>query len=100
MRVASLAIAAVTALAACATLPDEGQAPASGTPSDTCRSEPGQRFVGQRASAEAGAAILAATRARELRWIPPSVMVTMEYKFGRVTVSYDENYQILRVSCG
>jgi hypothetical protein len=67
---------------------------------DTCRAEPGQRFVGERPTSETGAAILAATRSREIRWIPPDVIVTMEYKFGRVSVGYDENYRILRVSCG
>jgi hypothetical protein len=103
MRAAGLTIAAVPvlalALAACAALPADGPAPA-GPASDTCRSDPGQRFVGQRATAESGAAILSATRSREIRWIPPGVIVTMEYKFGRVTVSYDEEYRILRVSCG
>ena len=84
------------ALSACATTGREE--PPQG-PGDTCRAEPGQRFVGQRASSESGAAIMAATGAARLRWVPPRTAVTMEYAFGRVTVSYDDNYAITAVSC-
>jgi len=83
-------------LAACATVPaDGGERPAG----DTCRAEPGQRFVGQRATADSGTAITAATRSTRLRWVPPRTAVTMEYAFGRVTVSYDDDYRITAVSC-
>lgn len=82
------------ALTACTTLPDNTAAPA-----DTCKQEAGQRFVGQRASAETGAAIMEATDATRLRWVPPGTAVTMEYAFGRVTVSYDDDYRITAVGC-
>ena len=97
MRNTMAAIAASTlALAACATIPaDGGEHPAG----DTCRAEAGQRFIGQRASADTGTAIMAATHATRLRWVPPRTAVTMEYAFGRVTVSYDDNYAITAVSC-
>lgn len=88
------------ALAACATVPDEGARPPARTPDDTCRAEPGQRFIGQRASSEVGAAIMEATDSTRLRWVPPRTAVTMEYAYGRVTVSYDDDYRITRVSCG
>ena len=91
----SLVIAAgALALAGCTTLEDNTAAPR-----DTCEAEPGQRFLGQRASGETGAAIMAATGATRIRWVPPRTAVTMEYAFGRVTVSYDDNYAITAVSC-
>lgn len=90
-----LAFAAGTfALTACTTVQDNGAAPA-----DTCEAEPGQRFIGQRASAETGAEIIEGTDSREIRWVPPNTAVTMEYKFGRVTVSYDQDYRITAVTC-
>ena len=87
------------ALAACTTVPAESEAPAR-EPADTCQAAPGQRFIGQRASAETGGAIMAATRSTRLRWVPPRTVVTMEYAFGRVTVAYDEDSRITTVSCG
>jgi len=97
MRRTLLTIAAsILALAACSTVPADGEASPAG---DSCRAEPGQRFVGQRASADTGTAIMAATHATRLRWVPPRTAVTMEYAFGRVTVSYDDNYAITAVSC-
>lgn len=94
---AVLLLAAPLALAACATTaPDGGPARPAG---DTCRAEPGQAFIGQRASVESGAAIMAATRSTRLRWVPPGTMVTMEYAYGRVTVGYDSGYRITSVGC-
>lgn len=97
MRLAVLSTAPLT-LAACATVPTGGETPA--TVADTCKADDGQRFVGQRASAETGAAILAATRSTRLRWVPPRMAVTADYGFGRVTVAYDDAMAITRVSCG
>jgi hypothetical protein len=91
------AVAAALALAACATVPADGEDRPAG---DTCRAEPGQNFIGQRASAETGAVILRATRSTRLRWVPPDTAVTTEYGFGRVTVSYDDAMILTRVSCG
>jgi hypothetical protein len=91
-----LTAAGACALAACATAPTGDDRP----PEDTCRAEPGQAFIGQRASAETGAAILVATRSRIIRWVPPRTAVTMDYGFGRVTVSYDDAFRITGVSCG
>jgi len=90
------ALAGALLVAGCSTLPGGGVA----RPKDSCRAEPGQRFLGERASAESGAAIMAATRSTSLRWIPPDTIVTTEYAFGRVTVSYDGDYRIMQVTCG
>jgi hypothetical protein len=70
-----------------------------GQVADTCRADPGQAFIGQRASAESGTAIMAATRSTRLRWVPPRTAVTMEYALGRVTVGYDDDYRITSVGC-
>lgn len=95
MKIPLAAALSVLALAACTTATD-----VSVTPRDTCRRDAGQQFVGQRASSETGAAILEATDTRTLRWVAPGMMVTADYGFGRVTVSYDEAMVITRVSCG
>jgi hypothetical protein len=94
-RLAGLAALALTATG-CASVPANGP---ERPPGDTCRQADGQRFVGQRASAETASAILAATGATRLRWVPPRTAVTMEYAYGRATVSYDDNYAITTVSC-
>ena len=90
------AAAGVLALTACATTEAGGE---ERPPADTCRTEPGQRFIGQRATADTGAAILDATNSTRIRWVPPETAVTMEYAFGRVTVSYDRDYRITAVTC-
>ena len=95
-----LIAAAALALSACTTIPANGEEPPVREVPDTCKAEPAQRYLGQRATAETGAAIVAATDSRELRWLPPGAIVTMEYKIGRVNVSYDESYRITRVTCG
>lgn len=97
---AALAAAAVLPLAACVTVSTEREDPPIRQVVDTCKAEGGQRFIGQRPSAEVGAAILAATGATELRWLAPGTITTMEYKYGRVSVGYDAGYTITRVSCG
>jgi hypothetical protein len=95
-RLAVLAAVSLTA-AGCTGVPTPNP---GRPPGDTCRADAGQRFVGQRATAEVGAAILAATGSITLRWVPPRTAVTMEYGLGRVTVSYDDNRAITAVSCG
>jgi hypothetical protein len=96
MRAFLTLVTSATVLAACTTVAAE---PSAREPADTCRREPGQRFLGQRATAELGAAIMRATDSTRIRWVPPRSAVTMEYAFGRVTVSYDDDYRITAVSC-
>lgn len=57
-------------------------------------------FVGQKATAEVGTQMLAATGARALRWVPPRTAITMDYREDRLTVSYDDDMLITRASCG
>ncbi len=93
-------VAALGALAGCAaTTPPPGDPPVSGEPEGSCRAEPGQRFVGMKATAEVGAQMLAATGAKTLRWVPPRSAVTMDFNPSRLTVSYDDNSMITTVAC-
>ncbi|MFM5948992.1 MAG: I78 family peptidase inhibitor, partial [Novosphingobium sp.] len=73
---------------------------APSTPADTCQSAPAQAWIGRTASATTGRELLSATRTRELRWVAPGMIVTADYKFGRLTVSYDETMRIIAVNCG
>lgn len=66
----------------------------------TCTADPGQSFVGQKATAETGARLLNLTGAGQLRWVPPRTAVTMDFRADRLTVSYDDEMVITRVSCG
>jgi hypothetical protein len=83
--------AAAAALGGCATTTQQN---------NFCNADPGQLFVGQKADAAAGLAIRQATGADELRWGPPRTAMTMDFREGRVTVSYDDAMTITRVACG
>ena len=65
-----------------------------------CNADGVQGMIGQKATAESGAELLAKTGARTLRWVPPRTAVTMDFRSDRLTVSYDDDMVIERVSCG
>lgn len=86
-------------LTACSTVPPAP--PVHGeTPGYICEATNAQRFVGQPATAEAGAAILRETRSASLRWVSPGMMVTMEFSPSRVTVRIDPEHKISAINCG
>ena len=90
-----LAIAPV-ALAACTTVPAEAPEPAGAT----CKAEGLERYVGQAATAETGAAILSQSRARVLRFIAHGSAVTMDYSEHRVNIKLTPDNRIEAVTCG
>ncbi|WP_336981102.1 I78 family peptidase inhibitor [Altererythrobacter fulvus] len=92
------AFAGAFALGACTTTGAEEPAPQPRAEGE-CKAEAGQAFVGQKATAETGAALIKATGARTLRWVPPRTAVTMDFRADRLTVSYDDDMVIERVSC-
>ena len=93
-------LAALALLAGCAaTVPPTEQVPPTQDIQGACRREPGQRFVGQKASDETGREMLAETGATILRWVPPRTAITMDFSPNRLTVSYDDDYVITMVSC-
>ena len=101
MDIRWIAIAAALPLAACSS----GEAPVESTPPPpeaemTCQADAVQSYVGQTATPALGGAILKASGARTLRWGPPRSAMTMDFRPGRVTVSYDDAMTITRVACG
>ncbi len=92
MRVFLIALPAL-ALSACVSAQQPG-------PTDTCRIEAARDYIGRTATVSLGEELLRVTKTRELRWVPPGTMVTMDYRVGRLTVSYDQTMRINRISCG
>jgi hypothetical protein len=103
-RLAAGAIAAA-ALAACATqapppAADPAPIPEHGTTSGhTCDGTRIQQFVGQQRSPALEQQMLEASGAATVRWVPPGMAVTMEFRADRLTVFLDANSRIERLSC-
>ena len=83
------------ALAACAV---RGEVPLSA--GGKCSAEGLERYAGQAATAENGAAILRESGARTLRWIPHGSAVTMDFSEHRVNAKLDPQSRIEAVTCG
>ncbi len=69
-------------------------------PAGKCNAAPAQYHIGHDATQEMGAAILAESGAKTLRWGPPNSAWTMDYREDRVNVRYDENNKIVEITCG
>lgn len=92
-----LAIVSPLFLAACAA----AGPPVHGvTPGHKCRVTNKGQFVGQPATSGLGAAIMHETRAAVLRWAPPGVMLTMDYREDRVTVRIGPEGKVTAINCG
>lgn len=84
-------------LAACAA----AQPPIHGeTPGHKCRAEGTDHFIGQAATPALGAAIMQKTHSAVVRWAPPGVMLTMDYREDRVTVRLGTDNRVTAVNCG
>jgi hypothetical protein len=70
------------------------------TPGHTCTTDGTAQFVGQTRSDSVEAAIKKASNAAVLRWAPPGVMLTMDYRADRVTVWLDASNKITQIKCG
>jgi hypothetical protein len=92
-----LGLLAPILLAACAAAqpPIHGQ-----TPGHTCKATGTDQFIGQTGSSETGGAILRATHAAVLRWAPPGVMLTMDFRADRVTVRLGPDGKVTAINCG
>lgn len=93
----TLIVALGCAIAGC-TAPTFTPPPPRGA-GDTCVAAHGQAFLGRRADAQVGGELLRVTNSRELRWVGPDMAVTMDYKYGRLTVGYDAAMIIRSVAC-
>ena len=87
-------------LSACATGGTDNPAPPSPPSEMTCDASGLQDHVGHTVSASSGATLLELSGARVLRWVPPRTAVTMDFREDRLTVSYDDEMRITRISCG
>lgn len=104
MKHMMIALAAALGLAGCTstggTAPDSAAAAPAPPAAATCNADPVQSAIGQKASQATGAAILAGSGARTLRWGPPGGAWTMDYREDRVNVRYDEAMTITGITCG
>jgi hypothetical protein len=65
-----------------------------------CSDQALDSFLGNKASTETGAALLKASGARSLRWVPPRSAVTMDLRPDRLTVAYNDSMTIVSARCG
>ena len=87
--------------AACSTAPAAPPVVVHGeTPGHTCVEGAAESYIGQVRSDATGQAIKGATKAAVLRWAPPNVMLTMDYRSDRVTVWLDDANKITKLRCG
>lgn len=99
MKLPALAIVALFGVSACTQgTPPPENLPAM--PEGSCNADAVQSHVGHKASAASGAELLRLSGARALRWVPPRTAVTMDYRADRLTVAFDDDYTIVRISCG
>lgn len=57
-------------------------------------------FVGQAASAQLGAQMMAAARAPHLRWMPAGAPATRDHSTKRLTVQLDSQSRVVSARCG
>ena len=69
-------------------------------PGAQCNAEAAQMHVGDTATEEVGATILAKSGAKRLRWGPPRAAWSMDIRPDRVNVRYNENSTITSITCG
>lgn len=96
----TMMLAGLVGLTACTVANGDGPATPPAAAEGPCRNEGLDAFVGQKASAQTGAALLKASGAKTLRWGGPGMAMTMDYRADRLTVSYDEAMTITSARCG
>lgn len=57
-------------------------------------------FIGQPASVELAARMMAAARAPKLRWVAAGQAATMDFSAHRLTVQLDAQSRVLSMACG
>lgn len=94
-----IALFAPALFAACSTAP--APIPVHGvTPGHKCDTAGTDQFIGKKGTSETGAAIKKVSHAAVLRWAPPGVILTMDYREDRVTVWLDPTQTITKIRCG
>jgi len=93
-----LATSLLMPLAACTIA--QSDATAVGPVPGPCRGEALAQFIGQPASQDLGARMLAASGARIIRWVPKGGAVTMDFNPSRLTVQLDGANRVETANCG
>lgn len=93
-------LAAPVLLAGCVTTTAETDEPVRVGAEGLCDATEAQAMLGMTATAEVGAQLLESTGAKTLRWAPPRSAMTMDFRPDRLTVTYDDDMTIDRISCG
>jgi hypothetical protein len=58
------------------------------------------KFIGKPGTGKTGSAIRSASHSAVLRWAPPGVMLTMDYREDRVTVYLGPDKRVTQIKCG
>lgn len=87
-------------VAACASVPPEGNGSEGDGSTTSCSPAPLQSLVGQPATSELGAEAMRLSGARQLRWIRPGDAVTMDYREDRLNVRLDAENRVEEFNCG
>ncbi|HTM94875.1 MAG TPA: I78 family peptidase inhibitor [Croceibacterium sp.] len=95
---ATVLVIACALLSACAVTPPPRDEPPPRHAGE-CSADAAQHLVGSKATGETGAELMRLTHATTLRWVPPRTAVTMDFRADRLTVSYDDDMVITRISC-
>ena len=95
-----IALVAPALLMSCSTAPAAPVVVHGETPGHTCVEGAADGFIGETRSEAVGNAIQKATRAAVVRWAPPNVMLTMDYRADRVTIWLDPASKITKIRCG
>ena len=92
-------LVAAMLIGACSTAPAE--IPVHGvTPGHKCETAGTDQFVGKTANTDTGTQIMRVSHAAVLRWAPPGVMLTMDFREDRVTVHTGPDGKITEIRCG
>jgi len=91
----------LAASTACAPMPPKAT-PSTPFPPQVmrCQAEPGQRFVGQPATAAVVEQARLATGATMVRVLKPGMMATMDFRDDRLDLHLDDHDVIVSVACG
>jgi len=86
-------------LASCAASENKNPGLDQVPPGSACTSTALDSFVGQPASADLGARMLAASHASKLRWVPFGAVITMDFSPMRLTVRLDQQNRVASATC-
>ncbi|MCK2042411.1 hypothetical protein KZO83_06885 [Chromohalobacter sp. TMW 2.2308] len=80
--------------------PDEAPPPPSKSQRDACGAEALQGYLGQRATERTLARLETESDAERVRVIGPNQAVTMDYRADRLNVKFDDQDNIVELTCG